>query len=346
MIRRFVFFVNAAYCYSIYRPLQEAIRQAGHEAAWFFVKGVEPHLMADEKLLESEQEVKAYAPDAMFGAGDWIPHYLPGLKVMVFHGLSINKRATDNNAHYKVRGWYDLYCTHAEEDTRIFSELAQKHQNFRVQRTGWPKLDTLFQYRDETLHNSESKTLFFASTFSPSITSAPYVAHVLKEISESQGWNVIATLHPLMAMDVVRQFESLRSDSFTFLSPEDDLYQAMAQADVMLCDTSSIMYEFMFLNKPVVTFNTKNPGNFVKDVQKVSEIFPAIKMVLDSGAEQLKSAQKICAELHSFSDGCSSERVIQAVIETLAMGREGLKPRSVSLLRKLKLRKRLGYWGC
>lgn len=345
MVKRFVFFVNAAYCYPIFRPIQDAIRQKGHEVAWFFTKDVEPKLLPNECLLHDEQAVKNYAPDAMFGASDWIPHYLPGLKVMVFHGLSINKRGTQRNAHYRVRGWYDLYCTHAEEDTRIFSELAEQHRHFRVVKTGWPKLDPLFHRQHVSVKNESLKTLFFASTFSHSITAAPYVINVLREIARSGNWRVLATLHPLMNQETIEIYRESEHENFIFLAADDDLYGSMLQADVMLCDTSSIMYEFMFLNKPVVTYKSKTPGPFVKNVQEEKEILPAIEDVLINGKEQLLAAKEVCERLHSFNDGKSSERVLTAALQAIELGGEGLRPKPRNFFRKLKLRKMLGYWG-
>lgn len=346
MSRRYVFFINAAYCYSIYRPLQEKILQQGHEAAWFFAKNTPVALQPNEKLLVNEKEVKEFAPDVMFGAGDWVPYYLPGLKVMLFHGLSINKRGSKKNAHFNIRGWYDLYCTHAEHDTNTFSQLAKKHKNFYVRKTGWPKLDSLFEKQNN--HNEKTRTnikaLFFASTFSPTITAAPIIADELKRISQLRGWKVFATLHPLMAQDVKDKYESIQDENFVFLPPEADLYEAMVQADVMLCDTSSIMYEFMFLNKPVVTFKTKNPGSFLTDVKDVRDVFPAIEKVTHDASEQLTAAQATCEELHEYKDGKSSIRVLEAVDDVLSQDLTQLKKKPFNLIRKLKLRKRLGYW--
>lgn len=347
MKKRYVFFVNAAYCYSIFRPLQEKIWHEGNEVAWFFAKDIPKKVLPNETLLTNEKEVKEFAPDVIFGAADWIPYYLPGLKVMLFHGLSINKRDTKNNAHFNVRGWYDLYCTHAEQDTYTFNQLAEKHKNFYVKKTGWPKLDSLFLRKIEQTKQSKKNinTLFFASTFSPSITAAPAVADELKRISRLPEWKVIATLHPLMAQDVVNKYLSMQDESFIFLQPDADLYDAMAQADIMLCDTSSIMYEFMFLDRPVVTFRTRNLGPFLKDTQKVTDILPTLEALTEDATEQLSQAEQVCKSLHSYKDGESSQRVLRAVDEVLEQGLSKLKRKPLNLLRKLKLRKRLGYWG-
>lgn len=346
MPRRYVFFVNAAYCYSVFRPIQEIIWQRGEEVAWFFVRELQPSLNPNEQLLSNEEEVNAFAPSTMFGVSDWLPYYLPGLKVMLFHGMAINKRADKNDVHYKIRGWYDLYCTHAEKDTRIFSELASQHKNFYVKKTGWPKIDNLVNASTKHFNqqNKQQKTLFFASTFTPDITSAPYVADELKRISNLDSWQVIATLHPLMSKAVVDKFQSLQSKSFILLKPEEDLHQAMLQADVMLCDTSSIMYEFMFLNKPVVTFKTKNPGPFVTDVNQVDDILPALQTVINNPIKQLQAAQKVCHDLNELADGKASQRVIEAIDKVFSGELPPLKAKPLNIIRKLKLRKRLGYW--
>lgn len=350
MSRKHVFFVNAAYCYAIFRPLQDEIRRRGGEAAWFFSREVSASLLPGELHLRDEEAVKDFAPDVMYAAGDWLPYYLPGLKVMLFHGIAKNKRGSKNekeSEHYTIRGWYDLYCTHAEKDTARFQELAAEHQNFRVKKTGWPKLDPLFKSREAYRKGADSSafTLFFASTFSPSITAAPAMADVLEQLSQSGRCKVLATLHPLMDEKIVQRYQSMQSGNFVYLPAESDLYAAMAESDVMLCDTSSIMYEYMFLNRPVVTFRTKNPGPFLLDVQEADDVVPALERVLQDAAGQLQAARNECLELHEFEDGKSSARVLDAVEETLAAGFDGLKKKPLNLLRKFKLRKRLGYWG-
>ncbi|WFE69713.1 CDP-glycerol glycerophosphotransferase family protein [Thiomicrospira sp. R3] len=348
--RRYVFFVNAAYCYAIFRPLQDVILQKGGEVAWFFSPEVSPKLNLNEVLLPSNKQAIDYAPDVVFVAGDWVPYYLPGIKVQVFHGIARNKRGAQTEQtsdHYRIRGWFDLYCTQADADTQEFKRLAQYYQTFAVAKTGWSKLDNLFNAKKKQnlkLDNSLS-TVFFASTFSPSITAAPVLFEAINQLVETNKWRVFVTLHPKMAQDVVVKYRSIRSECYQYFFPEDDLYFAMQQADIMLCDTSSIMYEFMFLNKPVVTFKTRNPGPHLTDFDDPEQLESALLSTLKNDQQSLDAA-KMCDELHSFRDGLSSERIVDAIEEGFVLQTfENLKPKPLNVLRKLKIRQKMKYWS-
>lgn len=100
----------------------------------------------------------------------------------------------------------------------------------------------------------------------------------------------------------------------------------------------------MFLNKPVVTFNTRTPGDFVLDVSEPDEILPAIEKVYNDSSMQLLAAKEHIFSLNEFYDGQSSKRVIDAIEEVLSSKLKDLKPKPLNLLRKFKLRKRLNYW--
>src|SRR5690606_2870589 len=113
--------------------------------------------------------------------------FFPGIKVEVFHGMARNKRghSSENESdHYRIRGWFDLYCTHAERDTAKFKELAAKHRHFSVAHTGWPKLDPLLSkpVRGQRVRaKGEPPVVFYASTFSRSVTSAPALIEKIGE---------------------------------------------------------------------------------------------------------------------------------------------------------------------
>jgi CDP-glycerol glycerophosphotransferase (TagB/SpsB family) len=348
-MRKYLFFVNAEYCYAILRPLQKVIRQRGDQAAWY-VFGCSPApLGEDETLLATVDEVRAFHPDAVIAPGDWVPYFFPGAKVQVFHGIARNKRgaaAEEDSDHYRIRGWFDLYCTHARKDTERFQQLAYRLGTFRVAKTGWPKLDPLF--RAGIVHQDRPAngipTVFFASTFSPSVTAAPGLADTIERLSASGKWRFIATLHPKMTPDVAARYQSIRNPFFEYVPAGDDLLRPMARADVMLCDTSSIMYEFMFLEKPVVTFRTRNPGPWLIDVQDADRVESALEHALTRPPELMAAAGSLCRELHEFTDGRSSERVLDAIEALCDRHLKSLKPKPHNLVRKLKLRARLGYW--
>ncbi|AOY88856.1 CDP-glycerol--glycerophosphate glycerophosphotransferase [Marinobacter salinus] len=346
-MRRYLFFVNQPYSYSILRPLQEEIRRRGGEAAWFVAGCTTAPLGPDERRLRTVKEVMAFNADATFVPGDWVPYFFPGIKVEVFHGMARNKRghsSEDESDHYRIRGWFDLYCTHASKDTAKFQELAELHQNFSVAHTGWPKLDPLLT---QTVHGKrpraegELPVVFYASTFSRSVTSAPALVDTIADLASSGRWKFIVTLHPKMDPSTVDKYRNLAGEHLRFVESDEDLLPILPEADVMLCDTSSIMFEFMFLDRPVVTFRTKMPGPYLIDVDGVENLEPALEKALRYPSDLMDATRALCDDLHSFRDGRSSGRVLDAVEDFINNKQSTLREKPLNLLRKIKVRRRL-----
>ena len=238
-MRRYLFFVNQPYSYSILRPLQEEIMRRGDEAAWFVAGCSAAPLQPEERRLGSVKEVMEYNADATFVPGDWVPYFFPGIKVEVFHGMARNKRghsSEDESDHYRIRGWFDLYCTHAVKDTEKFRELAAQYQHFGVAHTGWPKLDPLLSQPGEGKRNrseNELPVVFYASTFSRSVTSAPDLVEKIGELSRNGRWKFIVTLHPKMDPAIVDQYRKLSGENLRFVESDEDLLPLLPQADVL-----------------------------------------------------------------------------------------------------------------
>lgn len=348
-MRRYLLFVNQPYSYSIMRPLQDAIRARGDEVAWFVAGCTTKPLRPDERHLKTVDEVMAFQADATFVPGDWVPYFFPGIKVEIFHGMARNKRghgSEDESDHYRIRGWFDLYCTQAEKDTAKFQALAEQHGHFAVAKTGWPKLDALLgkgkkAAANPALGDGSVPTVFYASTFSRSVTSAPYLVDHIAALSRSGDWRFIVTLHPKMEPAIVEQYRALASDNLRFIESDQDLLPLLPEADVMLCDTSSIMFEFMFLDRPVVTYKTKMPGPYLIDIDSADALELALKQALARPASLMDATRELCDELHTFRDGQSSSRVLDAVEAFLENGKTALKPKPLNLIRKIKIRRRL-----
>ncbi len=340
---RYLFFVSELYAFAILRPLQRAIRARGEEAAWFLERAeLARFLRHDEVSLKNVGDVRRWKPSAVFVPGNWVPDFFPGLKVEVFHGFNVSKR-TDERGHFRVRGWFDLYCTQGPATTAPFRELAARHGYFRVVETGWPKLDPLFD-GTHTQRDTDRRTVLFASTFTERISSARVLRDTIAQLAARGEWQWILTLHPKMAADVVQSYRMLEGPNVTF-AETDDILELYTRANVLLSDTSSVVPEFLTQHKPVVTFRNTRPGPYLLNVERIEDVEPAIRRAFELPESLKQAIDAYARNIHPYRDGRSSERVLDATRSAIEQGRAGLKRKPLNLGRKLQARARLGYWG-
>jgi len=347
-MKKYLLYVSQLYSLSIMRPLQAVIRERGDECAWFFDRSEAgtAQLLADEKQLKTVAEVKLYNPLAVFVPGNVVPDFFPGIKVQIFHGLATDD--TGKKGHYRIRGFFDLYCTRGPEETSKFQALADRYGHFRVVETGWPKLDPLFSAKsDVSLRSelpSEKPIILYASTFSPSLTSAPDLYETIRLLSKNDQWHWLVTLHPKMDKGVVDRYRQLAGPNLTFFESSEDVLPLLKAADVMLCDTSSIAIEFQVLGKPLVTFRAKFPGPQQLDVRVPAEVQGALTHALQMPSDLMAATRIFTDRLHPWYDGLSSQRVLEAVDMFLLPGQVELKRKPLNILRKWKVRRKLRYY--
>lgn len=342
---RYLFFVSELYALAILRPLQAAIRARGDEVAWFLERdSIKRFLRADEVQLGSVKDVKAWAPRAVFVPGNWVPDFFPGLKVEIFHGFNVSKRS-DERGHFRLRGWFDLYCTQGPATTEPFRALAAEHGYFRVVETGWPKLDPLFSGTyPAAASGARRPTIMFASTFTEKITCARIVRDTIGELAQRGEWQWLVTLHPKMAPDTVESYRALEGPNLQFVET-DDILQLYARADVLLSDTSSVVPEFLTQHKPVVTFRNRRPGPHLINIERIEEIEPALRRALELPPDLRQAIAAYVNSIHPYTDGRSSERVLAAADAAVAQGRAGLKRKPLNLGRRLQARWKMKHFG-
>ena len=131
-MKKYLFYVSQIYGFAIVRPLQDAIIARGDEVAWFFEvpDGLMPYLRSHEKVLETVKEALDYDPCAVFVPTNVVPDFFPGIKVQLFHGFHARKRK-ENRGHFRIRHFFDLYCTQGPDTTIQFKELEKKTRLFR-----------------------------------------------------------------------------------------------------------------------------------------------------------------------------------------------------------------------
>lgn len=347
-MNRYLLFANQLYCYPILRPLQDAILSRGDQVAWF-IHNI-PNLLTDNDApsLESIKAVQKFNPAAVYIPTNWVPDFFPGVKVEVFHGFNVGKRSNTNQDHFRIRGLFDLYCTQGPDTTGPFQELATQHGYFKAVETGWSKLDPLFNMgpEDSLRHQlqTDKPVILFASTFSPKLTSAPLLAETIKKLSQSGRWHWIVTLHPKMPEEIINIYRNMENDHLTFYKSDQDILKLLNTADAMLCDTSSILHEFLLLNKPVVTYNTAVPAPHLLNVTDKNEIEKTLDYALSRPDSLMKEIQAFGNNVHPYRDGKSSERILQATDDFIANDLRHLKPKPFNLWRKLQMRKHLKYY--
>ena len=349
MSKRYLMYIAQNYSYAILRPLQQAILARGDEVAWF-LEGSEvdgEFLTSNEIRLASVDAVQQWQPDAVFVPGNVVPSFIPGIKVGVFHGFNagkMNHRGRED--HFEIRDCFDLYCSQGPATTLPFIELAKKLGTFSVAETGWSILDPMFQkIEDNPYLNGDDKrpTVLFCSTFSKSLSCAPIVYEKIKALSEKGNWRWLVQFHPKMKPEIVEKYKALESDNLQFVET-DNVLPLLQAADVMLCDTSSILIMFLLQDKPVVTFNNSTQSSHLVNVTELDEIEPALAKALTRPPELMSEIEQYCDQIHPYRDGRSSERVLAATDKLIDNGVGDLKAKPMNLLRHLKMRKKLGYW--
>ena len=337
-------FASERYAWPILKPLQRAIEARGEHAYWWCVDGASELGIADRWRIRSAAQARALQPAAVFSAANWVPHFLSGPKVQVFHGFNVEKRS-DQRGHFRIRGLFDLYCTQGPATTRPFQQLANELGHFCVRQTGWPKLDPLFAGPPITRPAlaGDRQIVLFGSTFTERLSAAPLLLDTLRKLIQRGDRYWLLTLHPKCPPELFRAYKALTGAHARFVEPE-DLMEAQAQADILLADTSSIVSEFVVQLKPVVTFRNRAPKSHMIDVQSVEQVDEALHRAAFPDRSLLDNIQSCAAEIHPYRDGASSERVLAACDDwhrgTLAIS--GRKP--INWLRKLQVRQRLGYW--
>jgi CDP-ribitol ribitolphosphotransferase len=337
-----ILFCMNPYSFGILEPVMQVLKEKNHEFIWFIRPEILDKFPYQEQRFTSKiEDLVRFNSDAIFVPGNEVPHYLRGVKTQVFHGLAGEKKG-----HFRIRNYFDLYLTQGPYFTRWFSEAAVKYKDFEVVETGWPKLDVygkeLHKYDSVKLtllkKSKAKKIILYAPTFSPSLTSAPHLLTQIEELAKSKEYLVLIKFHDLMAEDMIDSYKKLSMSFENVLFIEErNIIKYLLIADLMISDTSSVVYEFLLLDKPVITFKNNslaikwdNQLLFSGLVKRVAE-----NLLKDPFKQQ---RLKILNEYHPYTDGNSAKRMVGAVEEYIKTNGVPEK-RLISWFRRYKINK-------
>lgn len=341
-----VLFCKRPYSFGILHPLNVELQNAGGEVLWYVAPEIVKAFPFKDRVdyTTSLQDVYDFKSDAIFVPGNIVPHYLRGVKVQVFHGLAGEKKG-----HFRIRNYFDLYLTQGPYFTERFKELASKHKDFDVIETGWCKLDSLYRQKNDYGEDKTNllekykakKIILYAPTFSPSLTSAEIIFNKITSLAQDPDYLVLVKFHDLMNREVKEKYVESSSTIPNLVVVDDpDIIKYLIFADLMISDTSSVVYEFLLLNKPVITFNSSSRNIKWLNLISSSELPSAVESTLDHD-EFAEGREWIIANYHPYRNGESAERMVDAVKKWL---QENPVPqeRKLSFLRRWKVYRKYG----
>lgn len=312
-----ILFCNLPYAFSIMKPLADELKRRGDEYLWY----ITPELFNDfpyKNMIHSNslEILKDFKADAIFATSEDIPHNIHGVKVQLFHGLAGEKRG-----HFVINDYFDLYLTQGPYFTDKFEQLAVEHKNnFSVAETGWSKLDYLFDIDDKTLDKRENLLLkhnakhivLYAPTFSPSFTSVIVMKDVIRRLVTNHK-NILFLIKFPEKMDeeTIDRYRELELSNIIIVE-DSDITESLHMADLLLSDTSSVVYEFIILDKPVITFNSHSENITWSNHTDINQIFLNVIRTLEGNDRFKDGRKKTIAEYHPYVDGKSSKRIIEA----------------------------------
>ncbi|MEA2105238.1 MAG: CDP-glycerol glycerophosphotransferase family protein [Bacteroidota bacterium] len=310
-------FCKNPYAFGILKPISDELISRNHSVKWFIPSNIKEKFPYKNEcdFTINIQEIHEFNNDVIFVPGNEVPHYLRGLKVQIFHGLAGEKKG-----HFRIRKYFDLYLTQGPYFTNRFKMLAKKYQDFDVIETGWPKLDQLFSqknlYQIEKTElkkkYSVNKIILYAPTFSPSLTSAIDLKDTILTLANTETLLLIK-FHDLMDNKVVSEYKSLcRRIPNAEVVDESNIIKYLILSDLMISDTSSVVYEFLLLNKPVITYKSKSKNIKWENITNPKQLITSVNNTFIE--DKFKDQRSwIIKNYHPYTDGKSSKRMVDAV---------------------------------
>jgi len=337
---RTILFCQNNYAFGILNPIKEVLLNKGYPYIWFITEKIRNDFPYQSDTYTTKiADLETFNSDVIFVPGNEVPHYLRGLKVQIFHGLAGEKKG-----HFRIRHYFDLYLTQGPYFTNKFNEFKKKYKNFEVVETGWSKLD--IYAKDNALYDDEKKKLLamhkakklllYAPTFSPKLTSAPYLIEPLKKLIENSDYLLLIKFHPLMDTQWVEKYkEFAKAHPNIIIQEEKNIIEFLIMADVLISDTSSVIYEFLLLDKPVVSFNNISEKIYWENSEEYSLLDDLVTNNLENDPFS-KHRRTIYNEFHPYSDGKSAMRMVTAAKNHIST--KGVpEQRKLSMHRRMKI---------
>jgi CDP-glycerol glycerophosphotransferase (TagB/SpsB family) len=260
---------------AILEPVYQAVERMPQVTVFFtseYPDRIVPLVGRERFLTHRQAEWRRF--DVYFNADPWATARLRrcARQVNFFHGVA-GKYDLDNPSGLPMGyEYYDRVAfVNYDRMTRYLEAGVVTPDQARL--VGYPKLDRLAAGRidgravRQTLGlEADRRTLIYAPTYSPA-SSLHHAGEAIVRAAAADGWNVIVKLHDRSldpdprysgAIDWRSRMRALEEPGRVVYVEDADSSPYLAAADAMITDHSSVGFEFLVLNRPLIVFDA--PG--------------------------------------------------------------------------------------
>jgi CDP-glycerol glycerophosphotransferase (TagB/SpsB family) len=266
------------------------------------------------------------------------------LIVQTWHGTplkNIENFAFDGgkNAFYHMfLAYVGRHADMVVSDTDLNIEIYKRY--FKVSEdqiavTGQPRNDILIQAKAKEI-KSDSKQIFYLPTWREYNRSFDFFGFGfdLRSMDEFLGRNnaiLICKLHSSDQQNYAKIQQQLEKAKNIRLSNIDDVYEQLPSTDILVTDYSSVYFDFLVLDRPIVfsafdldeysakrgfyyNFRDVAPGHIAKDWKEVQQ---ALGELLGGDDTYKVAREKTNRMFNKFQDGRNSQRAFERIRSTL-----------------------------
>jgi hypothetical protein len=315
--RRLLVNARTAMNYATISPITERLRR-DDRLQFYFASSEQPDLI-ESIYSEAVQPLNFLTPrQASLGRFDvyltadflWMNLVRGTRRVQTFHGVAGKYRTVYDSPAESMRGWDRLFFINARR-MRHFIECGAIDEGSDAARlVGMPKLDCLVDgslERNEVLKkigiDPKQRTIVYAPTWSPHSSLIDMGEELVKTLGEA-GYAVIVKLHDRSrdlryvnsgGVDWGARLEPLLERYGGVLAKGNDSSPYLAAADVMITDHSSVGFEYLLLDRPLIRIH-------VPELIEKTDIEPTyVQLLADVSTSVTSVKETITAVERSFA---------------------------------------------
>ena len=352
--RRLLFNARTAMNYGTIAPIVGRL-QRDSRIEFFFAASETPAL-AESVYAEAIQPFRIVTPPQasliqfdIYLAADFLWMNLPrgGRRVQTFHGVAGKYRTIYDSPAQSMRSWDRLFFINERRLQHFIACGAIDEGTDAARLIGMPKLDCLVDgslKRDEVLISlgidPARRTVLYAPTWSPHSSVVSMGEELVKRLGEA-GYAVIVKLHDRSrdlqyvnsgGVDWGARLEPLLKKYGGVLATGNNSSPYLAAADVMVTDHSSVGFEYLLLDRPLIRIhltelikNTDIEPSYVEllasastSVTSIDETIAAIERAFVAGGEKSVTRIAVANEMF-YKPGTATDRAVKELYELMEL---------------------------